>query len=233
MAAEQKWTREEVLAAFALSFAIPRARQKRSHRLIAELAKAIDRTPDSVAQLLSEIESSSPKSTKPSRKHVDSQVRLIWNEYSMLGEELLNEALTLVENLIGERPAIDRTSVVLMGEHSTSIAAKPGSAAAKKPKGQSHAATESDSLLDIPFSMLEMDYSLKSKLIRAGFSTLREVRATPYDQLVTLIGRKYAEQLSKMRFAYADPSLAASKRLGPFSEGYLSALAKAPSSDSP
>ena len=85
MAAGRRWTEEETKRSLYLYFQTPFGRMHATNPEIIALAKAIDRSPDSVAMKLCNFASLDPKITESGRKGLEGATKLdrqIWAEFN-------------------------------------------------------------------------------------------------------------------------------------------------------
>ncbi len=110
MAYGVNWTWEETLMAFALYRIVGPSPSKKNPEVIA-LAKALDRTVDSVCRKISNISAKDKNRIAMGRKGSENGSkfdRLVWEQYEALGDDFLTEALTMLTDTLTQQSTPQR-----------------------------------------------------------------------------------------------------------------------------
>ena len=100
MAANNPWTWEETLKAFALYFILPSGKHDKNNKDVIALANDLGRTPSAVGLKLANIKAKDPFNPGTGMRNASKLDALVWEVYAERGDDLLAEAVGLLEDCI-------------------------------------------------------------------------------------------------------------------------------------
>ena len=101
MSERRNWSWEDTLAAFALYFYLPSGQQTKQNKDVIALADAVGRTPSSVALKLGNIKAWDPMRRGKGLAHGSKLDAHVWEEYDAKGNELMEQAVSLLDARLG------------------------------------------------------------------------------------------------------------------------------------
>ena len=111
MPANQPWTWEETLKAFALFLTVPSGSHDKRNKKVIALAQDLGRTPSSVVLKLANIKANNPYNPGTGLKNSSKLDKRVWQEYLERGEDVVDEAMDLLER------SFQQTSVQSANNH--------------------------------------------------------------------------------------------------------------------